>query len=434
MTDRRQGGFTLTEVLIVVVIMGVLATAIAIAFSVIVRTVPPTEARADDARSLLGVTTWLPADVSAVPQVPRASAAPNWDDDPVTLSGCGTDPGANIVRLSWRESLSGSPVTFVASYQLVGDNDTTRIVRVACRLGGPADVLNVTADLPGISQDPVDLAWKTEVRDGVEYIVGLELEVMTLRNELVRVDASSRNPDQTLGTIPEAVTTTSTTTLPPVTTTTTTIAATTTTTTTDPAATTTTTVNGAPTAGPISVTLQRDASPFNVSLPASDPNGDELTVTFPVLPTGWSATVSGLDVEFSAADPAAGPYVFDYVVTDPGSLSAQSTISFDLTPVPCSASIVAIAPNPVGRTGKGNPAYPLVSPVDVDITSSGDCGNLILRYTPTTAMRTQTFGGSVRLTIPGGPSAESWNSGSQPLELVLDGNVLHTRILQVLKN
>ena len=64
---RRSGGFTLVEMLIVVTILGVVMTTLAAVFSVIVRTTPSTEARADDARSLQGLVTWLPQDIDAAP-------------------------------------------------------------------------------------------------------------------------------------------------------------------------------------------------------------------------------------------------------------------------------------------------------------------------------------------------------------------------------
>lgn len=431
-----RDGFTLTELLIVVSVMGVLAAAIAVSFSVIVRTVPPTEARADDARSLLGVSTWLPADVSSTPQVPVASAGPNWDDAPTRTSGCGTDPGVNIVRLAWRESLAGAPVTYVANYRLVDDagGATSRIVRVSCSAGGPADVLNLTADLPPSTDDPVDLQWKIQTRDGVDHIVGLMLEITTLRNETLRVDAASQNPNATLGTVPAAVTTTS----PATSTTTSTTSTTTSTTTTVPTGSTTTVVNQAPTAGPVAVTAQRDVASFSATVPAGDPNGDPLTVTLGTLPTGWSATISGLDVTFTAANPAAGTYPIDYTVTDPAMATASSVITVQLTPVPCVASIVAVAPNPVARTGKGNPAYPLAASVNVDMSPTGDCGNVVLRYRPTTADRTLVFGGSLRVTIPATPT-EPWDSGSRTLELVLSPSqptesILDTAVLTVLKN
>ncbi len=70
--DRRHGrnrdsGFTLVEVLIVTLIMGVVMTTLAAVTSVILRTASPTEARTDNARSVQGLVTWLPQDVDATP-------------------------------------------------------------------------------------------------------------------------------------------------------------------------------------------------------------------------------------------------------------------------------------------------------------------------------------------------------------------------------
>ena len=44
----RDGGFTLTELLIVIAMIGIISVTIGAVFSVIVRTNPTTEARTDD--------------------------------------------------------------------------------------------------------------------------------------------------------------------------------------------------------------------------------------------------------------------------------------------------------------------------------------------------------------------------------------------------
>src|SRR6187401_3599876 len=91
---RADRGFTLPELLICIVIIGALSAAIASAFTVIVRTTPTAEARADDARSLLGLSTWLPSDVSSTPTGVIDPADPNmplpaWNRDPAATTGCG---------------------------------------------------------------------------------------------------------------------------------------------------------------------------------------------------------------------------------------------------------------------------------------------------------------------------------------------------------
>ncbi|TVR22623.1 MAG: hypothetical protein EA389_13325, partial [Ilumatobacter sp.] len=199
--------------LIVVVLMGLIATAIATVFTTIVRTTPPTEARADDARSLLGISIWLPTDVSSTPRSPMAAdesgdTAGRWSvsNGP---TGCGPgDTGQNLLRLSWTENLGGSTTTYVAAYRIVDGPESARIERTTCVNGGARTTINVTAGLPLSMSSPVSVDWKREVEDGTTYIVGVEFEIETFEGDTLRVDASSRNPAQTLSGIPDAVTTT----------------------------------------------------------------------------------------------------------------------------------------------------------------------------------------------------------------------------------
>jgi prepilin-type N-terminal cleavage/methylation domain-containing protein len=60
-------GFTLVETVIVVALMGIVMSVLAATFVVVVRTNPANEARDDGARGLLGLSTWLPEDVSSTP-------------------------------------------------------------------------------------------------------------------------------------------------------------------------------------------------------------------------------------------------------------------------------------------------------------------------------------------------------------------------------
>src|SRR4051794_11994302 len=63
----KNRGFTLIETIIVVGLIGIIAVALAATFTVIVRTQAPNEVRADDARTSLGLTTYLPEDVDSTP-------------------------------------------------------------------------------------------------------------------------------------------------------------------------------------------------------------------------------------------------------------------------------------------------------------------------------------------------------------------------------
>jgi prepilin-type N-terminal cleavage/methylation domain-containing protein len=546
-TDRRcDRGFTLVELLIVIGIVGLLAASLAAIFTIFVRTTPSNEARADDARSLLGISTWLPTDVSNTPVMPAASATTNWDDAPGRISGCaGTDPGTNIVRLAWREQISGSPQNFIAAYRLLDEGETSRVVRLTCSPGGTPTVSRTTAGLPAVGDDPIDLIWKkaNDPVTGVEYIVGLELEITTIEGDTLRVDATSRNPNQALGTVPPAVTSSSTaapTTAPPTTAPPTTAppggnappvgvvpftymssvhdevvtftmaglydpngdllnitfsnpgpwgisaafndttgwyeatitvppqcgsetdpychgtfpltytvtevsanpnaplsstftlifthdtASTTTTTTPSPFTTTTTTTvppppNQAPTAAPVTYTGQRDLA-IDLTLPASDPDGDPLTATFGALPDGWTVSASGIEVTFPASNKGTNQYTIQYTVTDPGGATASSTITIILTPVPCTARFDSVNPNPAAYNASSGH---LIGALTVSITNwTGDCtANLTLRFKPkpTDAFKTEVFGASLVLTIGGNDF--KWSGGAHTLELVIPASL-----------
>ncbi len=84
-------GFTLPELVIVIVLLGLVLAVVAAAFTVIVRTHPSVEARDDDSRTLLGLTNYLPGDVSST----QLADILIGGDDTV----CGAQPGTNLLYL-----------------------------------------------------------------------------------------------------------------------------------------------------------------------------------------------------------------------------------------------------------------------------------------------------------------------------------------------
>ena len=368
-TTQQRDGFTLIEVLIVVTIMGVIAAALSVAFTVVVRTAPPTEARADDSRSLLGLSTWLPADVSATPNAPLTAATDFWDDSPGRATGCtGGDIGINLVRLSWRESISGSPNIFVASYRLVDEGDSSTIFRVTCVDGGQADTQRLTAGLPPTAANPVSVTWKTSLIDGVENIIGVELEMTTFDGDTLRVDAASRNPAQTLSTLPQASTTSTSSTT-----------STTTTTTTIP--------NQPPVADPLDFNAN-PLVPVTFTLPAYDPEGLTLTAALSNVPATWTSSISGLSVTL-VPDDVHTTYVLDYTVTDPEGLTATSTITVKVNP--SSTTTTTLPPN----------APPTASPVSVATDPGVSVGVNLPVFDPNGDQLTVTLG-----TLPDGWNAQ----------------------------
>ena len=144
--NRSDSGFTLPEVLISVVVIGMIATVLGGVFSVFMRSTPTTEARADDARSVMGLVTWLPQDVDSTP-------ATGFDLGAGTASGCNLNPGVNLLRLEWHEKIGSVTTTYVANYRHVSTASAARVVRITCSgVGSPpfatGEQQNLTSDLP----------------------------------------------------------------------------------------------------------------------------------------------------------------------------------------------------------------------------------------------------------------------------------------------
>jgi prepilin-type N-terminal cleavage/methylation domain-containing protein len=207
-SDRRTDeGFTLVEVLIVMVLIGIVATVIAAAATVILRTQGPTNTRVQDSRTLHGLTSWLAQDASATPPG-------QFDLSPAAPTGCvGVNPGTSLVRMNWSED-TGTAVNYVANYRFVdqGGGDF-RIERHTCSGTGPGPYANPTVIRLGSrlsSTTPIVTPVGAPTR-------GVSFELFTPDGESIFVDGDSRNPSETL----PSTTTSTTTTTPPSTTTTT---------------------------------------------------------------------------------------------------------------------------------------------------------------------------------------------------------------------
>jgi prepilin-type N-terminal cleavage/methylation domain-containing protein len=381
----RDGGFTLVELLISLVVVGLMAGTITAVFSVIVRTTPQAEARADDARSLLGLSTWLPSDLSSTPHVPCsdapscATSASVWDKSPGTPSGCaGTDQGINVLRLSWTESFGSvaTTSTYVADYRFFQVASSWKLQRVSCVLGGPRTTLRLSSALPpptnpatwAAGTTPLWVTWKL---DSDSNLVGASLEVQTISGDHVRVDGSSNNVNATLpplGTV--IVPSTTTTTTLPASTSSSSTTTTTTTPTTSSSSTTTTVPSGSTTSS--SSTTSTTAAPTTTTAPATTTTAAPTTTTT----------------------------------------------------VPCTASITDVSPSPARNQLQKNPNSnnntvngALYVEVVVTITKNGGCGNLGLEYYPQTgAKQWKPFGNAVQVILPA-VALEPWSDGSHALQL-----------------
>ena len=137
-TDR---GFTLIEATIVVAMIGLISAVLAAVFTTVLRTTPTNEERLDDASSLLGLTTWIPQDVSSASPTSFITASES------TGAGCssGIDAGSqHLLELRWIES----GTTYVANYRFVTQGLGTGIIkRFTCVLNGAAQSTRMTAPL-----------------------------------------------------------------------------------------------------------------------------------------------------------------------------------------------------------------------------------------------------------------------------------------------
>ncbi|MGA1074909.1 MAG: PulJ/GspJ family protein [Ilumatobacteraceae bacterium] len=196
--DRvRDRGVTLPELLVTIVILSVVTGAITAAFIVILRSLPGAEARADDARTLTGLTTYLPEDVASTP--PDGFLL----DDPAHLTLCaGDSPGIGLFRLGWSNHLRSWSV----DYRLVPDEDgRTRVQRFECEPGGEPSVVNLTSPLGPVDQltwQPGDPPVVVEpVIDESGRVVGVRVTVVAADGSSATMVATSNNPAEMLSVV-----------------------------------------------------------------------------------------------------------------------------------------------------------------------------------------------------------------------------------------
>ena len=188
---HRDGGFTLIEVIIVLVILGIVMSSLSLALSVALRTNPDNQSRVDDARATRSLATWLSYDVSSTP--PFVGERAQGGIVTGQANDCG-GPGSNLLHLKWIEA-APAPVTYVASYRFVVQADGTgEIVRVSCkRLGtgpwSPSSIQNLTSDLKASAAPTVALAVV-----GAGPVTKVTFSLTGNTGQSVLVETASRNP------------------------------------------------------------------------------------------------------------------------------------------------------------------------------------------------------------------------------------------------
>ena len=218
---RRDRGFTLIETVIVMTTIGLIAAALAATVSVVLRTSPPTEERANDARSLQGLVTWIPQDVDAAPPGGFDTATTAWP-----CGGAAPTDSYNVLAISWTER-NGATTTFAATYRYDFDGTDWHIARYACDDAGtgtmsPGQRRNLTSALPpwdNLAPPASVTMCDTKVDDagncpaGHEILTNTSPDVESLKLRLTRIDgvestidAAPKNPDQDLADDPYAST------------------------------------------------------------------------------------------------------------------------------------------------------------------------------------------------------------------------------------
>jgi prepilin-type N-terminal cleavage/methylation domain-containing protein len=397
----RDGGFTLPELLIAVVLMAMLASVVSMAIMTAMRNAPIVMSRTDTAVAVQGITTWLPPDVD--------SAEPGrFDTDVAATSGCaGTDPGTNILRLQWSETYRTLTTTFVANYRFVPNGTSARIVRLSCSgefsLGAPRE-LTMSAPLALVQPTVTEID-----SDGDAKTDQVRISIQTLEGETVFIEAATKNPNETLPPVP----------------------------TDPPAPTTAPPANQPPVASPVTL-VANPSTTVTFALSATDPEGGPLTASLTGLPPDWGATTNGTTVELTVGA-ATGQFVLGYDVADPAGATASSTVTVDVTtgalpttttttttttiPI-CTVGGISVSPGVVNLQAKNTGK--LKKDVEVTLSGvSGYCVGLTLQYVTgaPNGQYVQSFGDTAPYTVTllGHPhGTELWSTGTKSLE-VRDG-------------
>jgi prepilin-type N-terminal cleavage/methylation domain-containing protein len=396
----RDAGFTLLETVIVVMIIGIIVPVLAFSFSVVVRTTPSAEDRADDARSLLNLTTHLSQDVSSTREdgffvAPEVSPG---GCDPTSLPAS----SINLLELQWTEDAA----RYVVNYRWLNTGPGKgQIHRFACLQGQAARQARMTPDLnevptgmfaPApveITKSPTTMIDGTAANKGIQFVV-LIFDDFGIQRELLSLDATTTN---VLTTLPGASGTSS-------------------------------GSNTAPVAPPLQVTITPPATRIE-TLPAYDPDaGDVLFTTFPDgLPGTWDIRAAGVNLEITP-DPAAAPgdYPILYRVTDPYGASTDGQLLVTIAapganqpPVANSASI---------RASRGVEAVATLTFSDPDLPTGFVMAPVLDPATIPPGWSATVTGNEVRIT----PSTTA--SGTRVIRYQVTDDVGQTAISQITVN
>ncbi len=106
---RRDRGFSLPELLIAMTVSGILVSALAMAFSVIVRSQAGSQQRIAESKDVTFVQTWLPTDLS--------SATQTWIEPQVPFAFNTDLPGTNVLTMSRPDLRTGGEYLIMYRYE-----------------------------------------------------------------------------------------------------------------------------------------------------------------------------------------------------------------------------------------------------------------------------------------------------------------------------
>ena len=323
--------------------IGIIAAALAATVSVVLRTTPPTEERANDARSLQGLVTWIPQDVDAAPPSGFDTATTAWP-----CGGAAPTNSYNVLSIEWTER-TGTTTNFAATYRYEFDGTDWHIARYTCDDVSTATMsdgsrINLTSALPPWNNlaPPATVTMCDAAVDnagncpaGSEILTNTSPDVQSLKVRITRldgaqstIDAAPKNPDQDLADDPNATT------------------------------------NATPTVSQTDFVLEMYAGDtvtldLNTTHKPTDADGDTLSVAIDSsepMPSGITAsTADPLDVTITA-DPALSPDTINppivLIISDPFAGWVDVTITVKIIPEPnqpptvsTSAYDLVIAPN-----------------------------------------------------------------------------------------
>lgn len=167
MAERADSGFTLVEVTVVTLLLGLISLVIGFAITTVLRVTPGVDSQVSDARSLQGLTAWFHSDAASA-----VASGTNVRTNPSSLScsGSETEPGVNLVEFEWTVAEPAS-TTYIAAYRLEPDGPDQTVRRYECsgsaapfsgteaqNLTGPlANSANVTANAPAYDRVTLEL-------------------------------------------------------------------------------------------------------------------------------------------------------------------------------------------------------------------------------------------------------------------------------------